>query len=111
IKLDGSGLNRLTNTEGNHRSSFNSSASHFIDSWNDVNTPTQVKLYDAAGKLVRAIDENKVDALKQYKLGKVEFMNVKTRDGFTMRSEEHTSELQSRGHLVCRLQPEKKNKD
>src|SRR5690625_6354785 len=27
-----------------------------------------------------------------------------------MRSEEHTSELQSRGHLVCRLLLEKKNK-
>src|SRR5690625_6592938 len=26
------------------------------------------------------------------------------------RSEEHTSELQSRGHLVCRLLPEKKKK-
>ncbi|HMG76887.1 MAG TPA: S9 family peptidase [Pyrinomonadaceae bacterium] len=84
IKLDGSGLNRLTMMEGNHRASFNSTATHFIDSWNDVNTPTQVKLYDSAGKLVRAIDENKVDALKQYKLGKVEFVNVKTRDGFTM---------------------------
>src|SRR5690625_2319300 len=30
-------------------------------------------------------------------------------DGFT-RSEEHTSELQSRGHLVCRLLLEKKKK-
>src|SRR5690625_5563829 len=29
----------------------------------------------------------------------------------TMRSEEHTSELQSRGHLVCRLLLEKKNND
>ncbi|MDX6529937.1 MAG: dipeptidyl-peptidase 4 [Blastocatellia bacterium] len=84
IKLDGSGLKRLTNAEGNHRASFNSNASHFIDSWNDVNTPTQVTVYDSAGKLVRAIDENKVDALKQYKLGKVEFMQVKTRDGFNM---------------------------
>src|SRR5207253_10838849 len=28
----------------------------------------------------------------------------------TKRSEEHTSELQSRGHLVCRLLLEKKNK-
>src|SRR5690625_7107805 len=28
-----------------------------------------------------------------------------------MRSEEHTSELQSRGHLVCRLLLEKKNKE
>src|SRR5437870_11137724 len=30
--------------------------------------------------------------------------------GFGKRSEEHTSELQSRGHLVCRLLLEKKNK-
>src|SRR5207253_10937760 len=29
--------------------------------------------------------------------------------GFCPRSEEHTSELQSRGHLVCRLLLEKKN--
>src|SRR5690625_7010821 len=28
---------------------------------------------------------------------------------FSKRSEEHTSELQSRGHLVCRLLLEKKN--
>src|SRR5690625_5415930 len=31
--------------------------------------------------------------------------------GLTIRSEEHTSELQSRGHLVCRLLLEKKKKD
>src|SRR5690625_6576227 len=30
-------------------------------------------------------------------------------DGLYLRSEEHTSELQSRGHLVCRLLLEKKN--
>ena len=84
IHLDGSGLKRLTQMEGNHRASFNSGASHFMDSWSDANTPTQVRLYDSAGTLVRLIDENKVDALTQYKLGKVEFVNVKTRDGFTM---------------------------
>src|SRR5690625_6586049 len=32
-----------------------------------------------------------------------------TRSCFPRRSEEHTSELQSRGHLVCRLLLEKKN--
>src|SRR5690625_5572774 len=31
-------------------------------------------------------------------------------DHHVQRSEEHTSELQSRGHLVCRLLLEKKNK-
>src|SRR5690625_6240184 len=30
---------------------------------------------------------------------------------FVVRSEEHTSELQSRGHLVCRLLLEKKKKE
>jgi dipeptidyl-peptidase-4 len=84
IKLDGSGMTRATEAEGNHRVSFNPTASHFIDSWNDVNTPTQVRLYDAAGKLVRPVDENKADALAKYKLGKVEFVKVKTRDGFNM---------------------------
>src|SRR5690625_6881958 len=39
---------------------------------------------------------------------KVETANVDRRD---MRSEEHTSELQSRGHLVCRLLLEKTNND
>ena len=84
IKMDGSGLTRVTTTEGGHRISANATANYFIDSTSDVNTPTQTRLYDADGKLVRVIDENKVDALKQYKLGSVEFVQVKTRDGFTM---------------------------
>src|SRR5690625_6048839 len=33
----------------------------------------------------------------------------RARPGNGVRSEEHTSELQSRGHLVCRLLLEKKN--
>ena len=84
IKMDGTGLARLTQTEGNHRATFDSHARYFVDSWNDVNTPTQVRLFDVAGKLVRVIDENKVEALSQYKLGKAEFVQVKTRDGFIM---------------------------
>src|SRR5437870_9124670 len=34
--------------------------------------------------------------------------NLNSRQRFTLRSEEHTSELQSRGHPVCRLLLEKK---
>src|SRR5690625_6230473 len=39
------------------------------------------------------------------------FSRAKPNDAFKFRSEEHTSELQSRGHLVCRLLLEKKNKE
>ncbi|HEY0321837.1 MAG TPA: S9 family peptidase [Pyrinomonadaceae bacterium] len=84
IKLDGTGMSRLSQTEGNHRSSVNPTATLFIDYWSDVNTPTQVRLFKTDGSMERVIDENKVEALKQYKLGKPEFLQVKTRDGFLM---------------------------
>ena len=84
IKLDGSGLTPLTTAEGSHRASFSSTFSHFVDTWSDVNTPPQQRLFDTDGKLVRVIEENRVDALRQYKLGSVEFLQVKTRDGFPM---------------------------
>src|SRR5690625_6852086 len=41
-------------------------------------------------------------------LGEAAGEDTSTYDGYTERSEEHTSELQSRGHLVCRLLLEKK---
>lgn len=84
IKLDGTGLARLTEREGNHSVNFNPSFTHFIDTWSDANTPSQVRLLKADGSLARVIDENKVEALDQYKLGKTEFLQVKTRDGFVM---------------------------
>jgi dipeptidyl-peptidase-4 len=84
IKLDGTGMSRLSQTEGSHRSSFNPTATLFIDYWSDINNPTQVRLFGADGSPQRVIDENKSEALKQYKLGKPEFLQVKTRDGFTM---------------------------
>jgi dipeptidyl-peptidase-4 len=84
IKLDGTGLMRLTMTEGAHRVDLSPANKYFIDVWSDLSTPSQVRLYDAAGKLVRVIAENKVDVLKDYKLGTPELLQVKTRDGFVM---------------------------
>ncbi len=84
IKLDGTGLTRLTSMDGTHRVELSPNGKLFIDYWSDVNTPTQTRLYNNDGKMLRLIEENKVDALKQYKLGTAEFLEVKTRDGFSM---------------------------
>ncbi len=84
IKLDGKGLQRLTTAEGTHKAIFSPGSRLFIDNWSDVDSPTQTRLYDLEGKLVRVIEENKVEALKQYKLGTAELLQVKTRDGFPM---------------------------
>src|SRR5437764_967981 len=84
VRLDGTGLTRLTQTEGSHDASFNPTNTLFVDKWSDINTPTQVRLFNSDGTLVRVIDENRVEALKGYKLGTPEFLQVRTRDGFPM---------------------------
>lgn len=84
IKLDGTGMTRLTEKAGSHQATFSPDYRHFIDTWSDGWTPTQVHLRTADGKLVRAIDENKVEAVGQYRLSKPEYLQVKTRDGFAM---------------------------
>ena len=84
VKLDGTGLTRVTASEGSHRIQMSPTQNYFIDFWSDLNTPTQTRLYDASGKLVRAVNENTVAALKNYKLGTATLLQVKTRDGFPM---------------------------
>jgi len=84
IKLDGTVLTRVTTGEGSHKVAISPDSKLFVDTWSDVNTPTQTRLYDVDGKLVRVIAENKVDALKEYKLGAIQLLQVKTRDGFEM---------------------------
>jgi dipeptidyl-peptidase-4 len=84
VRLDGTGLKRLSEAEGNHSPSFNPTATLYIDKWSDINTPPQARLHSSDGAQVRVIDENRVAALAQYKLGKAELLRVKTRDGFEL---------------------------
>jgi dipeptidyl-peptidase-4 len=84
VKLDGSGLTRLSQAAGTHRATFNPSYTQYIDAWSDLTTPTQVRLHKADGDEVRVIDANPVKALADYRLSKPELLQVKTRDGFVM---------------------------
>src|SRR5690625_6759649 len=69
-------------------------------------------LLDKEGKVakVEASPENKVVIEKFPMTCTNHFESEGLKKNNTNRSEEHTSELQSRGHLVCRLLLEKKNK-
>jgi len=84
IKLDGTGIERLSNAEGTHNARFSPGFTYYIDSWSDATTPTQTRLHKNDGSEVRVIEENKVPALAQFRLSKPEFLQVKTRDGFVM---------------------------
>lgn len=84
IRLDGTGLQRLTEAPGTHNANFSPTFTYFVDTWSEIMTPPQTRLYRADGSLARVIEENRVEVLKQYRLSKPEFLQVKTRDGFVM---------------------------
>src|SRR5690606_41417322 len=63
---------------------------------------------DATGQPVTALSIGKVDATSLENIGR--YGVNKVIEVNTERSEEHTSELQSRENLVCRLLLEKKNR-
>jgi len=84
INIDGTGLTRLSQTDGTHRAIFNPDFTLFADVWSNVSTPPQVRLYRNTGSEVRAIDLNPVTALRDYRVSRPEFVQVKTRDGFLM---------------------------
>lgn len=84
VKLDGSGLTRLSAAPGTHAATFNPSLTHYLDSWSDVATPPQTRLHRADGTEVKVVDANPVPVLAEYRLAKPEFLQVETRDGFVM---------------------------
>ena len=84
IKVDGSGLTRLTQRTGTHRSNFSPTFAMFIATWSDVHTPPQVRVHRNDGSDVRVVHESRVPQLAQFKLSTPEFVQVKARDGFVM---------------------------
>jgi dipeptidyl-peptidase-4 len=84
VNGDGTGLTRLSQTEGRHRALFNPSLTQYVGFWSDARTPTQVRLHDADGTEKRVIDWNQVAALAEYALEWPEFLQVTSRDGFVM---------------------------
>jgi dipeptidyl-peptidase-4 len=84
VRLDGTGLERLSRVAGTHEAKFAPHFAFFIDEWSDISTPTQVRLHRGDGRDVRTLQDNRVAALSAFGLAKPEFIQVPTRDGFVM---------------------------
>lgn len=87
VSLDGGGLKRLSDTPGTHNVTFNPAMTLYVDSWSDAETPWQISLARNDGSRVRVVDANEPALLRQYRISKPEFVEVKTRDGFVMNAE------------------------
>ena len=84
VGLDGTGMTRLSRTDGTHSASFNPGYTMYVDAWNTATTPTQVRLHRSDGSDIRVIEANPAPALADFRLSTPEFVEVQTRDGFTM---------------------------
>ncbi|MEJ7847471.1 MAG: S9 family peptidase [Pyrinomonadaceae bacterium] len=84
VRLTGGEVQRLSQGPGTHAAMFNSTFTHYVETWSDLGTPPQVRLFKADGTLEKVINENKADALAEYKINKVEYSKVKLADGFEM---------------------------
>jgi dipeptidyl-peptidase-4 len=84
VKIDGSGLQRISDKAGTHSAKFSSSMRMYVDSWSDATTPSQARLHRADGTLAKVVSENLVPLLGEYDITAPQFLQVKARDGFVM---------------------------
>lgn len=84
MKFSGGSREALSRETGWHDVRWNESADHFLDTWSNVDTPSQTRWMDASGALGRIVQDNAGDELKPFRLSRWEFLQVKNRDGFSM---------------------------
>jgi dipeptidyl-peptidase-4 len=65
IKLDGTGLERLSKTPGTHGAQFSPDLAYYFDRWSAVMMPPQVRLHRADGSELRTVHANVVDAFSR----------------------------------------------
>jgi dipeptidyl-peptidase-4 len=84
VRLDGSGLERLTAEPGSHSINLGPTAGAFLDTWSDFGSPARVALHRADGARIRMIDSNPVPVLEQYRFGSLERLHIRLSDGFVL---------------------------
>ena len=84
VRLDGSGLTRLSDADGTHLARFNPSLTAYLDTWSDIATPPSRRLHAADGSETQVVNAHNTTPLDQYRLAAPELLQVANRDGFTM---------------------------
>ncbi len=84
VRLDGSGLERLTHNDGTHQARISPGASYFIDSFSTISTPQVLNLHDSGGKLVRRLGDARKPSMDEYAWGKAELFTIPSGDGYEL---------------------------
>jgi dipeptidyl-peptidase-4 len=84
VRLDGTGLQQLTQGDGTHRCQVSPGGKHFIDTVSSISTPSTMSLYQADGKPLRKLGDAKSAAMDEYAWGKTELFTIPSGDGFDL---------------------------
>jgi dipeptidyl-peptidase 4 len=84
VSLDGSGFTRITTEDGTHCVNFAPNAVIYVDTYSNSSTPPRQDLYQADGKKLTALNENKVTELDEYKLSPITFFTIRSHDGMSL---------------------------
>jgi dipeptidyl-peptidase-4 len=83
VKLDGSGLTRLTPEDGFHLVSLDPTAKYFTDDWQSLSTPRVVVLRTADGRAIRTLASTSTDRVAELGLTPPELLTFKGGDATT----------------------------
>ena len=84
VRMDGTGLEQLTQGEGTHRVRISPRGTYFIDTVSTLNAPATMSLFRSGGAVIRRLGDAKKPALDEYALGKAELFTIPSGDGFDL---------------------------
>ncbi len=84
IKLDGTGMSRVTREDGTHRISMSPDARYYFDDYSDIRTPPALRLHRADGELIATLARPRTDLLSSFDMRYPELLTIPARDGFKM---------------------------
>jgi dipeptidyl-peptidase-4 len=84
VRLDGTGLERLSKESGWHITSLSPDTGHFVKTFSDVNTPPRISLHRADGGFMRWVKRGEMPGLGGFSLAEPEFLSVRTGEGVNL---------------------------
>ena len=84
LKLNGRGLTQISRNRGTHSVSFSPTFAYYLDSYSNIETPTQQILLESNGNVVRVLEANPLSPMRDYAIGAEHFITFATSDGVTL---------------------------
>lgn len=80
VDFNGKHFRRISQEVGTHNVNLSPKFNFYLDTYSNANTVPKVKLHNIEGKLISVIEENEIEAFKEYKISRKEFFTFKTSD-------------------------------